>query len=553
VKTRFKLLAGTIISAVTLAAQIPTITGVVNAGNQLPAGLPNSGIAQGALFDIYGTNLSAAPNQGSPFTEASLPLPTTSGLAGTTVTIAVNGTTVNAPILFTTQTQIGAVMPSNTPLGIGTLSVFYNGNGTTAPVTVVQTGFGISFNYIQYANNGIGMGGQAAVTFVNQPTQAATTTHIAKAGDQMTIWGTGLGATTSAGDNGGAPFGLIGSAPLVFVGGVQAAAVSYWGRSPGSVALDQINFTIPAAAPSGCNVSVVVETMNGTTPVVSNGPTISIGSTDGATCSDSISPFPLSLLSQTSANIIEIALNQQVTTTAGATPTTTTKTGATGTLFSLNQAQITATGAGSLHAADYQPSLGSCYSGFNQNPGAIGPSLGTPVNGGTSITLTPPSGSPISLTSTSTGTYTSTAGTTSLPSGTYSVSNGAAVSGVNPISFNFSVPQQVTWTNESTVSGSTVMRSNGLSISWTGGDVNGYVDIRGQAAAGSYQVGFECTAPASAGQFTVPASIMLGMPAAAGNITVSTDAIPSSLGVLAGYYLAEDGSTFSTTVPVTFN
>lgn len=39
------------------AAQAPVINAVVNAASGIPAGLPNSGIAQGAIFLIVGSNL----------------------------------------------------------------------------------------------------------------------------------------------------------------------------------------------------------------------------------------------------------------------------------------------------------------------------------------------------------------------------------------------------------------------------------------------------------------------------------------------------------------
>ena len=88
-------------------------------------------------------------------------------------------------------------------------------------------------------------------------------------------------------DSGPPPAGNIGSAPQVYVGGVPSQSVTYWGRAPGSIpGLDQINFQVPPDAPLGCNVSIVVETMNGSIPVVSNAPTIALAAADGANCSD---------------------------------------------------------------------------------------------------------------------------------------------------------------------------------------------------------------------------------------------------------------------------
>ena len=117
------------------------------------------------------------------------------------------------------------------------------------------------------------------------------------------------------------------------------------------------------------------------------------------------------------------------------------------------------------------------------------------------------------------------------------------------------MPQQVTWTNEVATYSGQINRSNPYTIAWTGGDANGWVDIQGFTDVGGYDLGFECAAPATAGQFTIPASILLGMPTGAAvqaGISVSTYAIPSSLGAVPGFDLADDASTFQTSVPVIF-
>src|SRR6185312_2283426 len=67
--------------------------------------------------------------------------------------------------------------------------------------------------------------------------------------------------------------------------GNQPATVLYAGRSPGSVGLDQINFTVPASV-SGCFVPVAVQVKG----VISNFPSIAV-SPDGSTCSDPAGPM----------------------------------------------------------------------------------------------------------------------------------------------------------------------------------------------------------------------------------------------------------------------
>lgn len=109
-------------AAVSSAA--PSITGVTNAASTLPPGLPNSGVAQGAVFAVYGSGLGP-----SSLTQASsFPLPTTQGLAGTTVTVTVNGVTETCIMVYTVATQVAAILPSATPIGNGTLTVNYQGN-----------------------------------------------------------------------------------------------------------------------------------------------------------------------------------------------------------------------------------------------------------------------------------------------------------------------------------------------------------------------------------------------------------------------------------------
>jgi hypothetical protein len=75
----------------------------------------------------------------------------------------------------------------------------------------------------------------------------------------------------------------------------------------------------------------------------------------------------------------------------------------------------------------------------------------------------------------------------------------------------------------------------GVDITWTGGDRTGFVDIAGVSlltrsatqpvAAGGY---FSCRVPANAGQFRVPAQVLLFLPVStvtggvsSGSITVS--------------------------------
>ena len=72
------------------------------------------------------------------------------------------------------------------------------------------------------------------------------------------------------------------------------------------------------------------------------------------------------------------------------------------------------------------------------------------------------------------------------------------------------LPSNFTWTNFSALA--TVDR-RGATFTWSGGRNVAYVLIVGRAtAATGFSASFVCNAPASAGQFTVPASVLMAMP-----------------------------------------
>jgi uncharacterized protein (TIGR03437 family) len=536
--TSQKLSLALVLAAATLAAQNPLLNQVVNAASGTPPGLPNSAIAQGSLFLIWGVGLGPGSIQ-----IAAPPLPAT--LAGTSITVTVNGTTLTAPMYYTEYGQAVAVMPSSTPVGTGNLSLTYNGHTGSIPVTVVPASFGIS-NAVDDSDSGSGGYGlqyRAVVTFPNY--QYVSLTNTAKPGDTLTIWGTGLGPTpNNGGDTASGPAANIGSAPLVFVGGIPSPSVTYWGRSPNSLpGLDQINFVVPSNAPLGCGVSIVVQTAS---PVmVSNAPTVSLAATDGATCSDPTQIVPPNV-NKSASKVMFISLYQDITTD----PNGTTITSHAARVFVEQLPQVLAV----TTALGVRPSLGNCYTGYSGS-GGVDFLPGTLLDAGTSITLTPPSGNAfvIAYLGSGFGYYATnfSSSSTALPSGTWTFSNGAGGSGVGPLNFPFQVPQQVTWTNQATVSSSPIDRASPLTITWSGGDSNGYVHIVGLAGS----VDFECSAPALAGQFTIPSSILLSMPAGASayaQLSVSTEALPFSVGIVPGLDAVEDLSRFMTAVPVVF-
>ena len=185
------LFALTAAIGVTAKAQAPTIAsdGIRNGASYTVAGLPNSGIAQGSIFVIFGDNMGPA----SIVQVSSFPLPTTAGLAGTSVRVTVNGQTQNAIMLYTLKTQVAAVLPSNTPVGTGTVQVTYNGQtSNSAPITVLAGSWGT------FTRNQGGTGPSIIQNFNTEANQPFNTLlESARPGQTVILWGTGLGPVQS--------------------------------------------------------------------------------------------------------------------------------------------------------------------------------------------------------------------------------------------------------------------------------------------------------------------------------------------------------------------
>jgi len=122
---------------------------------------------------------------------------------------------------------------------------------------------------------------------------------------------------------------------------------------------------------------------------------------------------------------------------------------------------------------------------------------------------------------------------TTLQAGTYNFTGGGGPD-VGPFTASYTMPPAFAWTNQSSIA--TIVRANGVTVTWTGGDPAGYVTIAGQSslfgATGgtTVSVTFTCTARVTDGSFTVPPIVLLAMPptAAAPGATFTT---PGSLTV----------------------
>jgi hypothetical protein len=118
---------------------------------------------------------------------------------------------------------------------------------------------------------------------------------------------------------------------------------------------------------------------------------------------------------------------------------------------------------------------------------------------------------------------------TTLAAGTYTFT-GAGGPDVGSFTTSYNFPTPFAWTNQSSLA--TIVRANGATVTWTGGDPAGYVTIAGEStlngatAATTVSVSFTCTARVTDGSFTIPPVVLLALP--------PTNAAPGSPFVVPG-------------------
>jgi hypothetical protein len=110
--------------------------------------------------------------------------------------------------------------------------------------------------------------------------------------------------------------------------------------------------------------------------------------------------------------------------------------------------------------------------------------------------------------------------------GTYSLT-GPGGADVASFTAPFSI-SPFTWTNRPAGNANApVNRSQGYTVTWTGGDPNGYVQIAGGSGTNTLFNSFVCEARTTDGTFTIPSSVLLAIPAAGGNIEITSNAAPA--------------------------
>ena len=516
----------------------PSITtnSVVNAASYAQPGLPNYGIAQGGMFILQGQNLGAR----GIVTATSFPLQTTMG--GTSMKITIAGASIDVLMVYVVAGQsnlpsdvLAGIVPSTAPAGTGTITVTYNGRTSApAPITIVSSAFGI-FTINQA---GVGPG-----VFTDPNFKVNTLTNVAHPGDQMFIWGTGLGPIRGS-DANAPPVGNLDVPLEVYVGNVKAT-VGYQGRSGCCSGLDQILITIPQGV-AGCYVPVAVKIGS----IVSNFTTMSIAAS-GSVCSDPAGLTASDLakvqngagLSRAEINISRLSVNLNI-------PGTGILQGnldqGEGQFRAYTPAGIVGSVRGAVASFRGFPSVGCLVFPYKPNDqqffdnflkGAQEPFFINLLDAGSMLNIKGPNGSRQIPKVDDGGPAYELLGTARLGGGlppvlpatpdylspgTYTVDNGSGGPDVGAFTATLTVPDSPSWTNEADVNN--ISRSQDLTITMSG---SGLFGIQGNSSGSQAGAGLYCVAPAGSTSFTVPAWVLSALPASA-----QASDLPAAMGFL---------------------
>jgi len=533
----------------------PRIARLVNSASYIPPPLPGSGIAQGSIFIVSGTGLGPA----NLVQNSAYPVPDT--LAGVSVRVSGGGQELNCPMVYASATQTAAILPSRTPLGNALVRVTVNGQ-TSEPIalTVVRNGIGL------YTLNSAGFG-PAVLTDANFG--VITRTNAANPGQTVIAWATGVGAGNVP-DNEPPPAFDPPVTVEVLVGG-RLANVRYRGRAPGFAGLDQIVFDIPEGV-RGCNVSLVMRAGTNT----SNFTTIPVAA--GRVCSDpnGFSEQDLSNIPEGGLRIGSLSLLRGVvrlTVPVLGTIESISDTGGAG-FFRIDLNAITRSSTAGANPGS-AISFGSCTVTTFVGEGQAGDPIPiTGLDAGPSLTVTGPGGAR-TLTPQGTGVYSAQlgSGTTSgtplpggggsppyLSPGDYTIT-GPGGRDIGAFTARIRLPAALNWTNQDAVT--RINRGQDLTLTWSGGNpASDFIYIIGNSSRRNPTAGasFICSAPASAGSFTVPGIVTNALPpsesvqgAATGSLVIANVPLPDTARFTASGLdigIIQYGTTIAKTLPI---
>lgn len=502
-----------------------TVT-VVNSASSANQALPNGSIAQGSIFVGYGP---AGMGPGSIVLPAPWPFPTE--LGGTSIKVTVGGTTVDCFMVYSVAGQVAAILPSNTPVGSGTVAVMFNGSvAATGPINVVASSFGI-FSLNQQGT------GPVVATNPTAGDAVYTTSNSVALGNFIDIWGTGLGPVTFP-DEGPTTVADLRTPNFdvkLYIAGVEIP-VLYAGRSGCCSAVDLVRgqYTadsiqaINSSDLNGCFLPVTVVAGG----VTSNFTTIAMNPDGGQCVQDPLFGGPdlsqlqnggtlrtgdIGLIRQRTEFVIpdgQGQLQDLVTDFANA-----------------NYQETTITNVNWFSGIVPVSQIGACtvYQFSGENPDPPGLPNPTPLDAGNALTLEGPGGpkmmprlgggysvnlslptfpflSPETKEQFSFPTY-------FVPGLTTVTAPGGADVGAHTASLN--VPQDLVWTNKQVAAGP-VSRNSSLTLQYQAAGYD-FLNIFGFAPAlidadNTVGAGFFCVGDPSAGSFTIPQQVMMAMP-----------------------------------------
>lgn len=537
-----------------VSAQIIQIPAYVNP-DVVDAASYTNGVAPGSVFIVKGY---------FPLPDGlkMSPLPLQDSLNGVSVVLtpAGGGGTIKAWMLYTYADflqgilQIAAVLPSTTTPGNYDVSVI--SGSTTARGGKARV---VERKYRSLANNQEGYGlaviqNYVSATRVDRNMFVAgslpdgQTKSPATPGQTVILWGLGLGAISRPDNEAPGAINLRGQLEVkVAVGGVEAA-VLYAGRSPQFPGIDQINFTLPQNAPTGCNVALQV-TVNGE---ASNPITIAVAPPGKDACEHpSLSREQLDSLDKDGAFMageFNLMVYVEEVSYQGGTP------------FAEIHSSIGYFGAMTASRAgipDYRSMPpGQCT--LWRGDGATLPWLDVGANDsydGGMLTVTGPNLPDVRLDGDDDYYYRvfsarlEKEGTSLISGQSYLLSpaaytlRGPGGGSIGPFEAALQLPEFLKWTNRDSTQ--EVNRNAGLQVTWTGGGSGDRVIIQGLSArvvGGTPDwpeldvASFVCAAPPAATSFTVPASILRSIPA---TINYGTE----SAGLLAVAIFSGDSTT----------
>jgi len=523
--------------------------GVLNASSGLPD------VAQGSWFVIFGTGLgpaaisiqNAAPYQAK--------------LSGTSIafTPASGGAPVSALMYYTVATQVAGLLPSSTAAGAYNVTVTYNGQTSPAQsVNVVARNFGFATETANGQGPAQATYNDLVLNRFTTSTQGEWSQRPAKPGDLMVLWGTGIGPDPASDVTGGTSGDQTAAGQVQVIVGGTAVTPLYAGRSPGSPGLDQIDFTVPSNVTPSCLVSLQVKAGGR----LSNLGSIAVAAAGQTACySPTLTQAQLATLDQGGTLTIG---NFHL----GKTSTTLIDSGRV-----YNEQSESANGWFGKYTVDTVANAnfalvqsGACFLiertgtldqvGFGLAPESLDAGALLELNGPNASNMSIPRQSDNSysaiLYSSGLGSVVPKSGSPTLVEGTYTVS-GTGGADVGSFSAAVSLPSDFTWTNENTIA-NPIPRASPLNVTWTGGGTGlvtiigaSSVPAGGTAASPIYSaLAFNCIAPASAGNFTVPANILGQLAAASGDTT------SASIGTLALFAIPDPSTGQGTfTAPLT--